>query len=408
MKTLRNMFEEQESMHEMDESGADPDAYSDEVVWSRLRETFKHVGRNLISAGIYLDAAIVGSEVPPLIRTAMECASSGEERQAIEKFSRKLSMAVLNQNEDGQKVRIFTAVANADPGIFFPFCRRYPLELNDCRSFMAELGKAMDSRCPGRERLNSELALFVTRRLSGDQAARWPLLYGPPGTGKSYMAKILGESLHTLGMRVETTVHQVPQSASSERLDETAQSLLGTDSHWSNADTGSIYKAAHSADAVLVLLDEAEKGMNRDLMVTLLDPRLPLRDSYLTGFFPDMELRHKTLFILTANDLWRIRNGEDDPLWSRVSPLEVPNYQMRQMEEVILAKILDLKDSPYTPTPAALRKLLRKARIKLGEDADFRSLEDEVNRLLFLEYVGAPKERSAAKRNTRKVIKLFR
>lgn len=318
-------------------------------------------------------------------------------------------MAVAGQNDDEAKLRLYRAVADADPGIYFDFCRRYPLNIADCRDFMADLGKEMASRCPGRETMTGELATFVARRLSGDQTARWPILHGLPGTGKSYMATILGESLQKLGIKTETVIHQAPQSAfSGDRLDEAAQSLVGTDSHWGNADSGSIYKAVCTADVALVLLDEVDKGMNRDFLVALLDPRLPLRDNFLKGFFPEMELRHKTLFVLTANDIWRLRRGDDDPLWSRLSPLEVPEYQVRQMEEVIVAKILDLKDSPYAPTPSTLRKLLRKARQKLGEQADFRALEDEVNRLLFLECVGAPKERVARKQNTSKVITLFR
>ncbi|WP_318557156.1 hypothetical protein [Geobacter anodireducens] len=370
---------------------------------------FKRITIKLKVGGMPFDTATADEELPPLLGTALDRASCFEERQKIEAFSRKFAMAVAGQNDDEAKLRLYRAVADADPGIYFDFCRRYPLNIADCRDFMADLGKEMASRCPGRETMTGELATFVARRLSGDQTARWPILHGLPGTGKSYMATILGESLQKLGIKTETVIHQAPQSAfSGDRLDEAAQSLVGTDSHWGNADSGSIYKAVCTADVALVLLDEVDKGMNRDFLVALLDPRLPLRDNFLKGFFPEMELRHKTLFVLTANDIWRLRRGDDDPLWSRLSPLEVPEYQVRQMEEVIVAKILDLKDSPYAPTPSTLRKLLRKARQKLGEQADFRALEDEVNRLLFLECVGAPKERVARKQNTSKVITLFR
>ena len=361
----------------------------------------------LRAAGGPSSTLVSGNNLPDVVTAALQMSSSPEHRTEVVQFATNLSNAVASQGENEQKMRLFSAVSGADPGIFFPFCRKNLLTLTDCKEFVTRLQAELASRCPGREMINAGLAQFVARRLLGDMTARWPLLYGPPGTGKSYMATILCEALKATGVKAEAVLEPAPQSIHGVKGDEMVQALLGTDQHWSNGDIGTIYRVACHADVVLVLLDEAEKGVNRDFLVTLLDPRLPLRDNYLRGYFPGMDLRHKALFILTANELWPLCHGADDPLWSRLSPMELTAYQQREMEEVIIGKTLDLKDSPYDPTPTEMTAIIRKARERLGDQPEFRSFEDEVNRLLFLEKIGmSGNVASPVQQRPRKVIPL--
>lgn len=324
----------------------------------------------------------IEDKVPKIIATAIKKSEAENQRKQVVEFCRTWGLESLVSHEDYKKKQIFSLVADADAGIFFPWCRKPLFDAGDAKTVRQTLIDFMENRLPCRSVLSQKLCDFVIRRILGDQSALSPVLCGPPGSGKTQAVLDLAAALNASGLRTGFVHHPMNQAACGEKNEETAGRLLGTGKQWSNATSGQIYNAGRQNDLVLVFLDEAEKGGNRDFLVALLDPQQPLWDNFIHDLVGQGDLRYKTFFVLAVNDYSGLNRGNGDPLWSRLDPVDVPPYSEEDMV-TILARRNFAEARPFAADSAKIEALTRKAIQILGAQASFRRVESLVNDMLY-------------------------
>jgi hypothetical protein len=140
--------------------------------------------------------------------------------------------------------------------------------------------------------------------------------------------------------------------------------------------------------ATVVFLDEAEKGGLRNFMVSLLDPKMPLQDSYIKEMSGSMDMSFRSLFILAANDDRFFFQGEDDPLGSRVNRIDVAPYSPVELRGVLTE--LALRDLAIygMASESQVAAAVERVMLAWGSNVSLRLLENAVKRELFVESTG--------------------
>ena len=277
-------------------------------------------------------------DLPGMLAQAYERAQDeaqvAEIRQAIEHLGRATAGQATGARS---KTPIIAEVCRcADPGLFFPWAQDRP-EIT--RELLQRAAAELKDLCPGRGSQIEELLIFSGRRLRGDEDARYPLLYGPPSTGKTVILELLAEVLTDCDLPARGVYQPMTQMGHSVQNPEVNMTLQGTSSHWGDGRPGMLYHEAarRGTQACLTVLDEADKCSQLDYLVTLLDPRAALADNFVREFFPGMDMRHKCLFFLTANDIRGLSSNA--ALWSRVLPIDMPEYSRPEVVELVAALV---------------------------------------------------------------------
>ncbi len=295
---------------------------------------------------------------------------------AVMRFTTSWLMSIHLAGPDEKKKR-YLSFAKADPAILFPALAGGALlqcgdELE--QSFTASLTE-LNRRCPLRDQENHALLTSIYRRLLGDQNATYPLLVGAPGTGKSEIARQAGKALTAAGIPT-TVVFQSMTVKNGSDGNQVEMNLLGTDSHYANAEMGKIYKECSRKDVALclVVLDEADKHSNcYELLISLLDPKQPLQDHFIQSVCESMNMRCKTIFILSANDQQPLNNGPSDPLWSRLRPIFFKPYTAEQIVQLLSILAMREYHSVYPLTEKNYRQIAEQLVTKHGTSCPFRS-----------------------------------
>jgi hypothetical protein len=327
---------------------------------------------------------------PRMFLSALELAKTEPQREEILAFLERFVMALGSEEDEARSARIIGSVENCPPDVYFSFCRKPLVEPEKVKGFVEALQEELDRRVGHRAQLTQELALFAGRRLSGDRSAVTPLLVGPPGTGKSYIISQLAEAMTGAGVKTGTVIQQMTQSGRGDQSEEVPMRLLGTSKKWSNGDCGAIFSSLSKElnQATVVFLDEAEKGGLRNFMVSLLDPKMPLQDSYIKELSGSMDMSFRSLFILAANDDRFFFQGDDDPLGSRVNRIDVVPYSAAELRGVLTE--LALRDLAIygVESESKVAAVVDRVMGACGSDAGLRLLENAVKRELFVESTG--------------------
>jgi len=350
---------------------------------------------------------------PRMFLSALELAKTVAQREEVLSFLERFVGAFGSEEDEARSARIMGSVENCPPDVYFSFCRRPLLDPLGVKGFVEALRENLDRRVGNRAQLTQELALFAGRRLSGDRSAVTPLLVGPPGTGKSYIISQLAEAMTEVGIKTGTVIQQMTQSGRGDQSEEVPMRLLGTSKKWSNGDCGAIFSSLSKEmnQATVVFLDEAEKGGLRNFMVSLLDPKMPLQDSYIKELSASMDMSFRSLFILAANDDRFFFQGDDDPLGSRVSRIDVVPYSPAELRGVLTE--LALRDLAIygVESESKVAAVVDGVMGSCGGDVSLRLLENAVKRELFVESTGirliqhpARQELTLAKQSQRKAI----
>ena len=252
-----------------------------------------------------------------------------------------------------------------------------------------QANKFLNQECPKRSSEIQRLLSAVLRRLAGDPNATFPILHGPPGTGKSHIAGMVAEALTKAGIQTG----KVDCRLSNHDGDSTGNDgfrfvIFGSDAHYNNGNCGQLYNTLSGAgmnNLVLCLIDEAEKApQSSNMLINILDPTQPLQDTFLAHFFPEHNLRDRSVFVLSANNL-ELLGDQDSPLRSRLQPIYYREYDEQEVIELAarlsrrtLAPIYDLPEERFL----ALAQL---AVLKLGKRASFRAVLNMVGEMTFLE-----------------------
>lgn len=318
----------------------------------------------------------------PLLKTA------ADQNRALELLE-ALHRAISGGAEDHVKFRLLNSVALADPALFFPSCRK-PMDKVEAKALLPRLQRELNRRIPKREAAVSAVCKYAIRRMIGDTAARSPLLIGPPGGGKSVLVREFSRALTTVGVGAEVVFQPMTQDTGRVGENDAGMRLNGTSMHYSNGAPGSLYDAVCKPEVRvgIVHLDEADKTMQKDYLVGLLDPALPLEDNYIREVIKGVDLRCKSLILLTANDAKRLNRGPDDPLWSRLDPVVLEEYSEKEKIAVAVALLTKQQDSLYAADARRVRKLAKEAIASLGKQASFRAIIDRIQERLFDEEFG--------------------
>jgi len=350
----------------------------------RTFRVVKELSPNLISNYIVADGNF------PVISQAFQHARTVGDRNAIADFLHSIEKAVRGSSEEHMKFMTLDNLHDADPCVFFNFCRSPQIAGEEAARTIKSLQRALNRSMPNRKVEIERISKYVVRRLMGDQTARTPLLWGPPGSGKSELATQLVQSLTAIGIEAKAIFQVMTQENSPLMQNEGGMRLLGTSRHFSNGTPGELYTQVSNPDINLglVLLDEADKTVQRDYLVGLLDPKTLLQDHYVREVISSMNLRSKSLMLLTANDPSKLNRGDADPLWSRLDPLFLRPYTAKEMIGLAVDVICSDTDNPYQPTPKIVRKLAKETVQQLEAESSFRAVLDQVNDRLFCSIAG--------------------
>jgi len=321
----------------------------------------------------------------PVISQAFSHIKTVKDRNAIVDFLQAIEKAVRSSNEDHMKFLILDSLHEADPALFFDFCKKSPLSHKEAATILKTIEREMNRRVPNRKVAVHLVCTYAIRRLLGDKTARSPLLVGPPGGGKSELVNQFTNALTDAGVVAKAIFQSMTQESSPHSLNEGAMRLLGTSKHFANGTPGNIYTnvSKPDVDMGIVLLDEADKTEQRDYLVGLLDPKTPLQDNFIREVVGDIDLRSKTLLLLTANDPAQLKRGPEDPLWSRMEPTFLQAYTREEMIGLAVEIISSDNDNPFQPTRKMVRKLAKETVAELGIEVSFRAILDQVNNKIF-------------------------
>jgi len=365
----------------------DADTTGESVPPRDLAEHCRLRSKALLDAvrGVEKKDYLAASGLLKILDRAVELASTEEQREQVATFVSRLTRMVVGSPEEHQKQRCLAALAGADPGLFFPFCRGAAMPPEEGARFYAALREELNGRIPGRTGVVEQLSTFAARRMIGDRSTRTPLLHGPPGAGKSELANQFAAAATAVGLPTAAVFQSLTQEGT--RQEQTDMALLGSSLHYNNGTTGLVYDTVSDPALRLgvVVLDEADKTNNRDYLVGLLDPKNPLQDHFVREVMPAQDMRHKCLFILTANDTTRLGEGTADPLWSRLDPLHLRPYERDELVDLGTMALTRSVNTPYCPSIDLARSVIREALDELGDGANFRAILDLANQKLFYE-----------------------
>lgn len=325
-------------------------------------ELYKTIGEKIQAAGIPAGTALL---------------------EPIEVFTS--NWAGMIQSAPAEEVRKrYLLFYNADPSILFPatFSPSFHRKKEELPGLYGEALGALKTAMPFRDEVCEALLRTIFRRLLGDSNASYPLLVGIPATGKSEMARQVGAALTSAGL--PTTVIFQSMTLSNYGHNQVEACLLGTQSHYSNADSGKIYKncVTSSTSLCLIVLDEADKHQNsRELLVQLLDPMQPLQDVFASSICNDMDMRDKTLFILTANTIATLKSSDSDPLWSRLAPLHLEPYSQKRLVDLLTVLAAKQYQDTYPLTEHDYRNHAQELVRRNGDKLSVRQYLDQIGDL---------------------------
>jgi len=321
----------------------------------------------------------------PIIQKALPHIKTPEHRETVLSFLDSFGKSIRSSNEEHMKYLILDQLHAADPVLFFDFCQNQALSLEQVPSVFANIEKQLNRQVPKREAAVHLVCCYAIRRLLGDGTARSPLLVGPPGGGKSELVSQFAKVMTAAGISTETIFQSMTQESTPGAYNEGAMRLLGTSKHWSNGAPGNLYISISKPDVDMgiVLLDEVDKTQQRDYLVGLIDPKMPLQDTFIREVAPSVNLRNKTLLLLTANDPSQLQKGPEDPLWSRMEPTFLRPYTQEEMIGLAVEIISSDVDSPFQPSRNMVRKLAKQTVLELGNHVSFRAILDQINDKIF-------------------------
>ena len=358
-----------------------------EFIKTCSHNTFRAV--KVLSPGL-INNYIVADGNFPVVSEAFRHVKKIEDRNAIVDFLQSVEKAVRSSSEEHMKFLTLDNLHAADPRLFFDFCRSPLISGREAARVLKSLQRTLNQSMPNRKKEIERISKYVVRRLMGDQTVRTPLLWGPPGSGKSELVTQLVKALTEIGIEAKAIFQVMTQETSPLMQNEGGMRLLGTSRHFSNGTPGDLYTQVSKPDINLglVFLDEADKTGQRDYLVGLLDPKTPLQDHYVREVIPSVNLRSKSLMLLTANDPSKLNRGDADPLWSRLDPLFLQAYTAEEMIGLAVEVICSDTDNPYQPTRKMVRKLAKETVQQLEAESSFRAVLDQVNDRLFYSSVG--------------------
>jgi len=319
----------------------------------------------------------------------------------IRLFFHNWALKLLRSTDDDKK-KYNALFCQTDINVLFPFIGTTSIiekigitTQEELQQRYQDCIRHLNKLCPHRQAVIQELVTSVFLRLLGISDVTFPLLIGGPGTGKTVIARKLQAALNAVGIRTEFVFQSMTESNSKENGNQSEMKLLGTDEHWGNAKPGKIFYACENreVDLCLVLLDEAEKHDKcEELMINLLDPVQPLQDTFISGTWDKMDMRHKVIFLLSANDDTTLNKGSDDPLWSRLTPIYFQPYTENELVDLLttLAERAYTGISLYSLDKKECRAIAGRLVKHHGTGLSFRVYLNQINRTLAENILGLP------------------
>lgn len=330
----------------------------------------------------------IPASLPGVLEKAIRQSRTQQQREQIVSFCMIWVRQILFAFEESRSRQLYGQIADADPSLFFSFCRKKNKSFcANVKKLRQDCLKQLEAVIPARKDQALYIADLVFRRMISDHSGLSPVLVGPPGAGKSFLVQTVSEVLNKVGIKTGFVRQVMTQTQAGKNNDELSGRLLGSSCKWSNGDLGLIYQKAAEHDVVLVFLDEAEKhdGL-RDFMIGLLDPEQPLEDHFLKDSNLQVNMRHKVIFVLAANDLSSLNNGAGDPLWSRLTSVEVPAYSDSEMERLLVKKVIT-DGIHFCNDKRLVEQNAKQAFRELGYNADLRKVHNRINEMLYQQVI---------------------
>ncbi len=327
--------------------------------------------------------------LPQVIEKAINKAQQATDFKKIVSFVKEFYRSKKFMDSKKDMAGLSEELADIDPALIFSFARKSILTNDNASEFVERVYSILTEKCPNRETPIAELLLTVVRRLLGDQDAVYPLLYGPPGTAKTFILEQLCDAFNEAGIKTNYILQAMTQNGGySLQNNEVAMSLQGISSKWGTGRSGLIYANSfrEDVDLTLVALDEVDKCGLQDYLVTLLDPRQPLQDSFWRELVPSIDMRSKVLFFATCNDVEIIRKGGKSALWSRMTPVEMDGYSHKESIDLVSNLVGNRTVAGKAASPDEIYKITAQVVNKYRHRSlpSIRSLIDQVNRQLYV------------------------